>query len=130
MSSNSSISLPYYYFGIDKNRRWNTRSAIHRATSPKLIYIQEINETLSLKKPLALKYQYEGGYYYVVFERGPMLITAVDEKVGNLSQKFRDELQDAWEYYALESDSNLTEGAAKVKKWLLDNIISYEKIYS
>ena len=76
-----------------------------------------------MKEPQLLKYFREGDYYCIVFDKGPLLINIADEQVENLANRFKEEILDAWNYYAIEKDENLTTGAREIKTWLNNNLV-------
>lgn len=122
MNYDSALSLPASYGAFPYKKVWNPQLIKQNSSQSRNIYVYRISDSLIMKKPLVLRYQYSNGYYYIVFEQGPMIITVADEYVDNLAPLFKEELLDAWNYYSLEDDDNLTDGAKKVKSWLLDNI--------
>lgn len=123
MNYDSVLSLPASYGVFPYKKFWDPKLIKQKSSQSRNIYIYRINDRLILKKPLSLRYQYSNGYYYIVFEQGPLIITVADEHVDNLAALFKEELCDAWNYYSLEEDDNLTEGAKIIKSWLRDNII-------
>lgn len=92
------------------------------ASNSQVLYFSELGQSLVMKEVLQVPYVKESGYYLITKSIEGYTIALAEKSIKDLLESFKEELQEAWQYYALEEDENLTNNAKRVKQWLLDNI--------
>ena len=104
------------------------RSAITKNTSlsqsdSQVVRVARVSDSLAFRNLKSIPYKIEDGYYTLVFSLGGFIIAVAEENYNAMVEDLKDQIKDAWEYYACESDDNLTKGAQQVKQWLRHNVI-------
>ena len=89
----------------------------------KIEYFTQISKTLQFKVALPIKCKVVQGYYELNYNIGTLSVVASGQSIEEARRDFLDEIEHAWNYYAKEDDTNLTDKAQVVKKWLNNNII-------
>lgn len=107
---------------LKNNNNFNLSKIICNASSDKpMMIISKINEQLSFKFPMRLYIdRLDNGFLTIEIPEINMITYGSNKK--ELKADIVDEIENLWDFYALENDSKLTKNAQKIKKWLLDNI--------
>lgn len=93
------------------------------ASKTQIFFVSRIDDGLFFKNPLAISYRTENGYYVTTYKICGLVIAVAEESYMEMVNDFLYQLAESWRYYACEEDNNLTEGAIKVKEWLLARVI-------
>jgi len=121
----ATISLNHNIFGFIEQlydlQNSEGKQMRNRTDKDKNSYLGRINDTLYIKEPSELQLTYNSGQLTQISIPEINLI-AYGECDKAVVQDFRETLEHMWEFYGREDDCNLTEGAQKIKHWLLDNI--------
>lgn len=94
------------------------------ATNDHVITILYIGEGLEVREPLLVPIEYEDGYYTADLNIKGLVVSSAEKTKKELTKDLSAQLLHAWDYYAMETDQNLTQKAREVKEWLLSHIRS------
>lgn len=123
MSCNTSIALriPYLQAPVRASSSRFT-SHLQKSSDQEWFYVYRINNKLRIAPAEHVRFQKVHGEYVINYNIEGYCISVVEDNYDEMVEEFKSELQDAWEYFALEKDKNLSFGARKVKAWLLQHV--------
>lgn len=87
-----------------------------------IICLTFVTQNLRLKRTRYIPYKKENDFYILTCNIEGYVISVAEKTYSDMVNELQNEFFDAWQYYALEKDENLSNGAINVKKWLLENI--------
>lgn len=124
VTSMRSVHSRRNYCGVPINRQGSVRRKYYECRPQNCISLKRINEHLEFKSRMVIRYHCEDGFYVANYHIGDLVIASAESTVDELLKDLKSQFGHVWEYYTSEDDSNLTEGARTVKKWMLDNVRS------
>lgn len=86
------------------------------------IMLDGIGNGIRFINPLRISYTIEDGYFIAEYDIEGFVIASAGDTISEVVKDLKDQLHHAWDYYALEQDSNLTDGAKAVKDWMLKHL--------
>lgn len=120
--SMSAAVIPGYSLKDIFTHKGKIRSKEFTEPARRNIWIDQISPGLFFREYTVIPYRREEGYYTAQFNIEDLIIASAEENFDAMAEDMKNQIADAWEYYAKEKDCNLTPGARRVKTWLLDNL--------
>lgn len=124
MSYSPALSItvsPKIFFPFWTSGRMTQRTACN-TTNDTMIWLWRAGDKLAFKNGITIPYFIEDGCFCAFYNIGEHVIASAETTYDAMVEDLKSQIIDAWEYYAKEDDSNLSDGAKDVKYWLLDNL--------
>ena len=88
-------------------------------SKPRHFFLADVTDHLRAKHLMAINFETKGGFFYIHYAIGKLLIEVAEKDYYSMVQDFKSEIADYWDYIAKEDDSALSDGAKSTKQWLL-----------
>ncbi|MBM6989825.1 hypothetical protein [Mobilibacterium timonense] len=122
VTSMRSVHSRRNFSGVPINRQESVRRKYSECRPQYCISLKQINEHLEFKSRMVIRYHCEDGCYVANYHIGDLVIASAEDTVDELLKDLKSQFSHVWEYYTSEDDSDLTESARAVKKWMLENV--------